>query len=242
MAAGGKAHDADTAGVEFLARGQPPHHAQRALRVLQRRLRAGRPPVGGQAVEEDEADIARLRETAGDGIAFMADGDAQIAAAGEEQHGRAIGLGPHRFGPQHGEGGGDDMGEHAIVRAAVRAAQRFDFPDRHAIAAGRLARPDREAREARGQGEALRARGRREGGAGECPRHDRAAVEVDHRHWHSVRPSGVARVSAGRCASTRAETGRLSAFNPPATRSATCRAPSSLKCVSSLIPLGKAGT
>ena len=188
MPARRKAHHAHPVRIISLARRQRPNQPQGALGILQRRLRACRPTVSGQAIEQRETGIARRRQPPRHIIALMADGDPAVTAAGDQQYRRAIWL----CGPQQRQGRRHDMGKDAIVRSAIGPAQRLHLLHGHLLAARRLARPDRKALEPLGQREgagldrlAQRRPGHRRAryGAGQ----QGAAIDRSHRRWVPLR-------------------------------------------------------
>ena len=118
-------------------RAQQPH---RALRVLQRRVRTGCPPVGRQPVEENEDRDAALRQPARRLEAFLVDHHVAIATAGQQQQ-RA--LRPAARAEDRDPGSRYTKDDPVAQPEGIVTFDRL-FADSHAVAARRQVRPDRQ--------------------------------------------------------------------------------------------------
>jgi hypothetical protein len=133
MAAGGEAHGADAGRVDA-RRGAD--QADGAAGIVQRHVRARRPALLRQPVEEDEGGDAARREQAGHLVALLVDHHPIVAAAGDDQHRRAV----RPLGPEDGEARPGDPLEDAVVIGRVGAALGPSRPAA-ARASGRPLRP-----------------------------------------------------------------------------------------------------
>ncbi|MNX38905.1 hypothetical protein D3C86_692490 [compost metagenome] len=107
------------------------------LRVLQGRVRARRPAVCGQAITQDKAGRAAGGEDASDVQALLVQHRPAIAAARDQQQGRAVGpLGPHH---RH-EGVGRVLGV-AVAVGGIGRALGYDGNHRHPLPARRALGP-----------------------------------------------------------------------------------------------------